>query len=78
MGSNLGADTQSAEGLVVGWPSTTREQDSIASRSVLRLSMSVILTLGSPERNLLTRAPKQEGSKFTIKNILAMLFKVIP
>ena len=78
MGSDLGADLRSAEVLVVGRPSTTREKDSIASKSVLSLYTSAFTTPGLSARNRLTRALKRERSAFTITNNLAIVLKVIP
>ena len=76
--SGRGEYPRSAESLGAGWPSRTREQDSIASRSVSSLPTSVLTTSGSPEQKRSARAPNQERSKFTMTNKFAMVLKVTP
>ena len=76
--SDLGAEPQSAERLIVGGLSTTREQDSMASRRISILSTSALTTLGFPDWKQLTRAPKREWSELTIKNKIVIVLKVIP
>ena len=66
--SSLGAEPRSAEDLVVGRPSETREQDYMVSRSVLVLSKSALTASGSLARKRLTRGQKRERSEFTITN----------
>ena len=66
MGSNLGAEPRSAEGLVVVWPSTMREQRIIDYRSVLSLSMSAFTTLGLPARKRSVRVTKRYQLEFTV------------
>ena len=78
MGSNLGADPRSVEGLVVGRLLTVRERDSIASRSISSLSTFAFTTLGSPEQKRSERATKRELLDFTITNKFDMVLQVIP
>ena len=78
MVSNLGAEPRSAEGLVVRRSLTMCEQESIASRSVLSLSMSALTTSGLPSRKRLTRSPKRERSELRIMKIFSMVLKVMP
>ena len=78
MVSNLGAEPRSAEGLVVRRSLTMCEQESIASRSVLSLSMSALTTSGLPPRKRSTRAPKRERSELRIMKIFSMVLKVMP
>ena len=76
--SDLGAEPLSAEGLVIGGPSTTCEQDYMTSSRVLIPYTSALTTSVLPDRKRLARAPEWERSEFTITNKLAMVLKVIP
>ena len=67
MGSERGAEPRSAEGLGVGWLSTTRERELIASRSVSSLSTFALTTSGSLAKKILAREPKRERSELTMK-----------
>ena len=77
-GTGVGAESQSADGLAVGGPSTTSERDLIALSSISRQSTSTLTTSRSLVRKLSMRVLDRERSEFTMTKRFAIVLNVMP